>query len=49
VDYGIKIENLDVVIPNNLRNSMVCELVDANGQWNEEILKDWLPVVFWIE
>jgi len=24
--------------------SMVCELVDANGQWNEEILKDWLPV-----
>lgn len=23
---------------------MVSELVDTNGQWNEEILKDWFPV-----
>lgn len=34
----------DVTIPNNLRGAKVCDLINNNGEWNFDILQDWLPM-----
>jgi len=35
---------VQVNIPSNLQNYVVADLVDSDGNWNEGLLVDWLPI-----
>jgi len=43
LQHGQSIEESGIVIPDNMKNMMVCDLVDEQGCWNIDMLNTWLP------
>jgi hypothetical protein len=43
IKEGYCIADDNIAVPQELWEAKVCDLVDSNGEWNWQILGDWLP------
>jgi ribonuclease HI len=43
IEEGLRVNELNLHVPENWTNMKVADLVDANGDWRQELLAEWLP------